>query len=260
VTTEQLAEAPPTKPSVLIATPAYGGQLTHTYFLSMMKTMRELFAEGIPHGFWVIPTESLISRGRNRCAQMALSKGFDKLFFIDADMGWEPEDFLRIYRSEKAVIGGTAPMKQLDIRLVYNPLYEHMEALGSEAEWRPVPRTRQELELLAKLHANDKGELEMRHVGTGFLKIDCEVLKMLKPRVPGYEAPDTTDFTKVTKYWDFFPSGVQGEAYLSEDYGFCKLVKDHLDCGVWLDTKTVCTHTGVHVFRADAPVMVEAQP
>src|SRR5258708_6880009 len=105
-----------TKPSVLIATPCYAGQITYQYLLSMMKLVPRLLEQNIQYGFLTIPTESLISRGRNRCAQVALEQGVKKLFFIDADMGWEPDDFFKIYESDKSVVGGTAPMKQEDLR------------------------------------------------------------------------------------------------------------------------------------------------
>lgn len=236
------------KPSVLIATPCYAGQITNAYYLSMMRLVVELLREGIPYGILTIPTDSLISRARNRCAQVALAQKVDKLFFIDADQGFEPHQFLSVYNSEKLVVGGTTPMKQADIRLVYNPLPQHILELEGEAKYL-APRSPEELKVLGIRFGNEAGEVEMRHVGTGFMCIATRALEQLKDWVQEYEQPDTIDHTKNTKYWNFFPSGPKDGQFESEDWGFCSLVRDKLHGSVWLNTKVVIAHQGQFTFK-----------
>lgn len=233
------------KGSILIATPAYGGLLHSKYVKSLVTTCNELLARGVVHGLYIIPDESLISRARNRCAAFALEKGFERLMFIDADLGWTLEDFVAILESEKPVVGGTYPLKQRDpVRLSYNPL-ETADIPGH------LPRRSvEELAFLRQRQADPvSGEVEVRHVPTGFMMIHHSVLKRLQEHVPSYLQENTGDGS-LERHYDYFPVRLVGEMYESEDWAFCSLVREHLDCGVWLNTGVVLTHTGTYTFTA----------
>lgn len=236
------------KPTVLICSPAFGGNFTHAYVLSIMATVPVLHAEGIKYGFLTIPTESLISRLRNRCAQVALAHKVDKLFFIDADVGWTPDQFLQIYYSKKALVGGTYPLKQIVPRLAYNPLVSHIEDIEKE-KGLTEPRSIEELRLIKDYFSEDNGEVEVRHIPTGFMSIDVKLFEQLKPHVAHYEQADTVNPEIRTPHWEFFPAGARDGEFESEDWAFCRLVKEHTDEKVWLNSNIICTHTGVNTFR-----------
>lgn len=234
------------KNSILLATPAYGGLLHSKYVKSIVSTCNELAARGIIHGLYIIPDESLISRARNRCAAFALKRGFEKLMFIDADLGWKLPDIAAILGSNRLVVGGTYPIKQRSpMRLSYNPpdnlnIPRHIE-----------PRSCEELRYLREHHADQaSGELAVRHIPTGFMMIDCSVLKRLQENVPYYQQEDTGSGT-FEKHYDYFPVRLVGEMYESEDWAFCSLVREHLDCEVWLNTRVVLTHTGTYTYTAE---------
>lgn len=234
----------PERPSVLIATPAYGGMLTYQYVCGLTKTFAHFFTVGQRHSAYWLSNESLIPRGRNRCAYRALTGGFDKLLFIDADIGFEPADVERLLTSKKRLVGGLYPAKAYPIELMMNSLPEHEETFSFRA------RTREQLQDLGAKYGNERGEVEVRHLPTGFMLIDCSVFKQLEKHVPQY--PTILEGTKEEVLMhDFFPSGVNPETkqYESEDWAFCSLVRKHLQCGVWASTKTVLTHTGTHTFN-----------
>ena len=231
--------------SVLIATPAYGGLLHSKYVMSMVGTCRELARLGIQHGLFILPNDSLVSRDRNRCDAFALQHGFGSMVFVDADLGWTLDDFMAILMSDKPVIGGTYPIKQAeDPRLVYNPCEHDCIPAGVR------PRSLEELRYLDE-HCADRetGELQVRHVPTGFLKIDRAVLKKLRNHVPSYQQ-ERLEGTGWETHHDFFPVRVSGNMYESEDWAFCTLVRQHLDCGVWLNTRVVLNHTGTFTYTA----------
>ena len=229
---------------ILIATPAFGGLVTTQYLTSLLDTIAQFLIQGVPHSVYTIANESLISRGRNRCAQYALEHGFDKLFFIDADIGWAWPDVARLIKTDKLVIGGTYPLKQLDPMLNYNPMPETIDACMEKLKTKDtILRSPEELLVLSEM-ANDRGELEVRHIPTGFMIIDTRVFKSLQPHVPSFKMRDTENFQEKT-YYDYFPVRVRDGVYESEDWAFCSLVREHLDCGVWLNTNVVTTHTGV---------------
>lgn len=232
------------KASVLICTPCYGGLVTNQYLTSILDTVTQFHAQQVPHGVFTLANESLISRGRNRCAQAALAGGFDKLLFIDADIGWKWSDVARLLKSYKKVIGGTYPIKQLSPVLALNALPEHHEIFGRE-------RNPEALRNLGEQQGNQTGEVEVRHIPTGFMLIDCSVLRALQPHVPSFKLSSTTSDEKATQYFDYFPVRVVDEVYESEDWAFCSLVREHLDCGVWVNTNIITTHTGTHIFTGE---------
>jgi hypothetical protein len=231
--------------SVLIATPAYGGLLHSNYVKSVVTTCNELAMRGIPHGLYIIPDESLISRGRNRCAAFALQRGFEKLLFIDADLGWKLEDIQAVLDSDKLLVGGTYPIKQLTPpRLAFNPLEE--TTIPENIDLRSID----ELHYLKTHHADAiTGEVEVRHIPTGFMLIDCAVLKRLQEFLPHYQQ-ENTETGQIERHYDYFPVRLVGEMYETEDWAFCSLVREHLNCGVWLNTNVVLNHTGTYTYTA----------
>lgn len=241
------------KPSVLIATPAYGGQFTSQYMLSIVPTLSWLEHSGYTYQFYNISNESLIPRARNQCAWFSIANGpdgqpFDKLLFIDSDMGWKHEDVKMLLESDKRVVGGAYPGKRYPIEIMANALLKDRGLFGAK-------RSVEELHALRDAKANTRGEVEMHHIPTGFMCIDTKVLIDLMPHVEHYRGVEHKTQQQVLM-WDFFPIGVApvpGEPlgeYESEDWAFCSLVRKHLDCGVWLNSHVITTHTGTHVFKA----------
>lgn len=210
------------KPSLLIATPAYGGMFTRQYLESMLATWDWIGSEGIPVATYFIENESLITRARNTCASLALEKGFQKLLFIDADVGWTPEDVSRLYYSDRKIIGGLYPHKTYPIKL----------------NWNPHPDGQPDL----------FGECLVTHVATGFLMIDLEVLRAVSKVVPSYESTHMSGESR--KFYDLFSVGVHKGQYESEDWRFCRLAQEAgYEC--YANVKSITTHTGTHTWRAE---------
>lgn len=229
---------------VLVATPAYGGQFTLPYFICSLNTERHIWQTDLVDSYDVysLGTESLIGRGRNTCAKYAMDHGYDKLLFIDADMSWKPEWVEMLLRSDKKIIGGTYPLKSFPISLNFNPLEEHVKWFGKN-------RQLDNYQEFVKNCAEPNGEVEVRHIPTGFMLIDMSVFKTLASTkyAPHYItfAPDTKE-TKV--FYDFFPCGVTGEQYESEDWRFCSNARA-MGIKVYLQTQIVCGHVGVHHYQ-----------
>jgi hypothetical protein len=101
--------------NVAIATP---GRMFHAeYVISLVRTIRELEDRGITYTFLnkyssFVPTareltaidsaqhdysHNLIAGGKFTC---------DKIFWIDSDIEWEPDDFLNLYLSELKIVSG----------------------------------------------------------------------------------------------------------------------------------------------------------
>jgi hypothetical protein len=104
--------------NVLIATP---GRLFHAeYVASLVKTTQWLHSKGLTYKF-LNKKSSFIPTGRELTAlDFSANESdreedyvvgsnnytYDKIFWIDSDISWEPEDFERLYESELDVVSG----------------------------------------------------------------------------------------------------------------------------------------------------------
>jgi hypothetical protein len=198
-----------TKPhfNVVITTP--GSKLEADYVKSLMATIHTLQANNIS---WLYQNEyaSLVTNAREATItgsrnlevfNSSPGKGqytYDKIFCIDSDIVWNPEQFLRLYSSDKEVISAV-----------------YFDAQGADAmihknknDFRPT--SREELQLLQQLNE----PIEVYGVGLGFMCIKSGVFESLKRPWFG--------LGKVLQEVD----GVTYELPLGEDLYFCERVAE----------------------------------
>lgn len=101
--------------NVIILTP--GHSMMSIYVRSLLATTQMLNQKGISWAFaseyssHVADARELTLNGDNRNSYVENRpfKGevsYDKLFWIDSDIAWAPEDFLKLYESDKDIISG----------------------------------------------------------------------------------------------------------------------------------------------------------
>ena len=99
----------------LFITPAYGGQVTVPYTLSMMSCLTPLNLLGIKSNSFIGSSSSLVTRARNEMAvEFLANREFTHLFWVDADVGFSAESVLRFLRSDLDVVAGLYPIKRFD--------------------------------------------------------------------------------------------------------------------------------------------------
>ena len=190
---------------VHIAMPCYGGMLTESTFMSFIKWANTARQLGIDWTLETMVNESLISRARNTLTAKFLDmQDATHLFFVDADIGWEPWHLLVLLNRDVDVIGGLYPMKTMPIKWVVN---------GFEgAEEGP------------------DGLQEVSKAGTGFLLMKKHVFEKMNshPAVKQYKNDIGLD-PKYDKYLKtYFDTAVRQNRYYSEDWTFCE---KRLGCG-----------------------------
>ena len=108
----------PTPPSVnlVVATPCFGGQISVVYAASLMKlqklvrsyrdfSIKTLFKDG----------DALITRARaSLVAQFLDDPSATHLLFIDADIGFEPQQVLRLIECGADMCAAVYPIKRID--------------------------------------------------------------------------------------------------------------------------------------------------
>lgn len=201
---------PSAKPhfNVVITTP--GSQMCAEYVKCLISTIQTLEANKIS---WIFQNEyaSLVTNAREATITGSRSlevfnpspgKGqytYDKLFMIDSDILWNPEQFLRLYSSDKSAISAVYFESQGADAMIHRNKDDH----------RPVKR--EELQLLQQL-----GEpIEVYGVGLGFMCIKSGVFESIKRPWFG--------LGKVIQEVD----GVTYELPLGEDLYFCEKIAEH---------------------------------
>lgn len=209
---------------VHIAMPCYGGMLTESTFMSFIKWANTARQLGIDWTLETMVNESLISRARNTLTAKFLDMpDATHLFFVDADIGWEPWHLLVLLNRNVDVIGGLYPMKTMPIKWVVN---------GFEgAEEGP------------------DGLQEVSKAGTGFLLMKKQVFEKMNshPAVKQYKNDIGLD-PKYDKYLKtYFDTAVRQNRYYSEDWTFCENWRD-LGGRIWVDKRVLLRHSGSYVF------------
>lgn len=101
--------------NVLIATP--GSSMEAEYVKSLVKTIRYLEDNGITY-LYLNQYSSQVNMAREATVMGSMfldafnnlpvrgEVTYDKMLWIDSDMGWEPEDFMKLYSSDKDIVSG----------------------------------------------------------------------------------------------------------------------------------------------------------
>ena len=236
--------------NVLIGTPCAGGQVSVQYLMSFVAMLGECIQHGIKPLLYTLSQESLLPRARNHLAQRAMAQKCDKLFFIDADTGWDPGSFIAICKSPFPICAGLVPLK------VYPTVYNYVPYKEDDKYFKNNLRTPEGT--LKMRTAHGMSEIPVAFTGTAFLCIDSQVLHKLSETEKPYQYPDP--FTgEVTTHWDFFGGGPMFDTYYSEDWAFCeKARRAGYDIRVNFDVR--CNHVGQHLFRGNNQMNIDQVP
>ena len=209
---------------VHISMPCYGGMLTESTFMSFIKWANTARQLGIDWTLETMVNESLISRARNTLTAKFLDMPeATHLFFVDADIGWEPWHLLVLLNRDKDVIGGLYPMKTMPIKWVVNGFQ------GAEE--------------------GPDGLQEVSKAGTGFLLMKKNVFEKLKshPAVKQYKNDIGLDPKYDQHLKTYFDTAVRQNRYYSEDWTFCENYRD-IGGKIWVDKRVLLRHSGSYVF------------
>lgn len=235
------------RPSIMIATPMYGGMCTGTYVQGLLFAMSKFREVGVNAAWCQITNESLITRARNELARVFLSTDHDYLMFIDADIGFDGEGILQLIAADKDVACGIYPKKEVNwdsVKRAANAGQTDLEDYAGSFVFNMVGE--------ADAETDERGFFQVRHGGTGFMLIKRQVFEHLIPHVPTYRTntfqnPETGEYDKPLTH-EFFTTSIDHTgALLSEDYHFCELVRKH-GGEIWANPFIRLTHTGTYVY------------
>ena len=107
--------------SLMIAMPCYGGMVSDKTAKGLFNLGKELRTASVDHGLLTMSNESLITRGRSKMVNFFLNNtDYERILFIDADVGFSPEDVFNLLKHDKDIVCGAYPMKTIPLRYNYN--------------------------------------------------------------------------------------------------------------------------------------------
>lgn len=240
----------PAPKSVMIATPMFGGQCSGSYVLGLLSTVSQFIKDGVPCYWAQLTNESLITRARNELVRVFLSHNYDYLMFIDADIAFDGSAVKQLMDADVDVVCGVYPKKSINWPNVVKAVNADVGPVEDFAGSFVLNLINDEPAL-----TNEKGLVEVRHAGTGFMLIKRTVFETLAPHVPVYRKSTYNDVQTGEPIepltMAFFDTAIdETGALLSEDYYFCDLWRKH-GGKVYVNPFVKLGHVGTHIFTGD---------
>jgi hypothetical protein len=235
---------------LVIATPCYGGVATTLYLTSLLKLERACRARGLSLGWVFVTNDSLIPRARAELVAMFLANPrATHMLFIDADIGFDPEQVFRLMAFDADFVAGSAPIKKLD----WDKLRRVVVAGAPKPESTALTYVLG-IDNVGKVEARD-GFAKVRAVGNAFLMLRRSALLRMCAAHPElkYDQIHSPGFQPTSDHrYALFECMVDPKtrAYLSEDFAFCRRWTD-LGGDIWLDLQSQLTHVGPTEFVGD---------
>ena len=96
---------------IAIATPFYNGQAHTPYVSSLAVTLKALTMAKIEWDYYDLTGDSYVDRARNTLCARFLKSDCTDLVFIDSDMSWDVDGFVKLLSSSYEITGGSYPAK-----------------------------------------------------------------------------------------------------------------------------------------------------
>jgi glycosyltransferase involved in cell wall biosynthesis len=203
---------------VIIATPFYEVKAFSPYITSLAHTIRLLTSVGIDWHFFELSGDSYVHRARNTMCDLFLrDPDATDLFFIDSDMSWNPEAFVRMCMLPDEIVGGTYPVKNAWDRWTSVP---NVYTKGDGKE--------QIQEMRGRRLPDGSALIEAQVLAGGFLRIKRSVLEKFRDKYPDdwYVEPSTDPSEPEHKYTRFFGAESIDHKFYGEDHYFSKRLRD----------------------------------
>lgn len=188
---------------------------------SIVKTICALKDRGVPFVHQLLTGGSIVQAVRSHLAHRFLKSEMNRLFWIDSDMAFGPEEFLRILAlsSKMPVVGASYPVKR-------DPNIEFLvHLLGDTVE------------------ANEWGCIPVGGMGLGFTCVAREVAEQIAARSPIVTNDDGEKMPMT------FRCGVENGRFVGEDMNFFADCRS-LGYTVNADPNVTLGHVGGKVWRA----------
>lgn len=227
--------------SVMIASPVARAPVRQ-YTISLLDTWSLLAQLGIKARLhWVVGNSNL-ARARNEIAAAFLASDCTDLLLADDDMGWKAKDVVRLLASEQDYIGGVGRKKDPNA------------PDGAVTTWC--------CRLLSDrpdVIQDTMGAIEVRGIGTGFVKISRTVFERIIAAHPELKRPGLKSMSEAERqqFYRFFHfRDESADDQMSEDLHFSEIWRA-LGGRIWADPTIELVHVGEREFTGTIAALLE---
>lgn len=209
--------------AVFFATPTYDANVTVEHHGSIVNACKILAAGGIESQVATIAGSCFVDQARNKLVKSFLESECSDLWFVDADIGFDPTVVPRFMESPHDILVGIPPKRKVE------PEYHVGKPTNGEG-----PKVIKH------------GAMQCQEAPTAFMRIKRRVFDVLNEGYP--ELPKQMKDPK--EPIPYFQWGYMGGEYIGEDIFFCRLWNG-LGHKIWFDPNVDFTHRGSHGFTGN---------
>jgi hypothetical protein len=247
---------------LVVATPCFGGQVSSIYASSLFALQRAVHSmSNVQLKVHLRDGDALITRARANLVTLFLDdSAATHLLFIDADIGFTPDQVFRLIESGADIVAGCYPIKRVNWEKAKRAMAEGRPNLAASS-----------LDYVLEIDNPDEvrvvnGFTRVRYAGTGFLMIRRHVLEKMCAH---------PDYAPLQFFREHSRDALAGSAnrfalfecmidpatgtYLSEDFAFCKRWTD-IGGEIWADLDSRLDHVGPSVFHGDIASQFASAP
>lgn len=215
--------------SIMIGLPCGGGVVSEKTTLGLFNLGKALVRNNIDHGLLTLANSSLITQARSKIANFFVNNTeHEYLFFLDSDIGFEPQDVIKLLSHQVPIVSGAYPMKIIPERYCID-----------------VSQPEQRQGDLLKINGN----------GMGFVLIHRQVFLDIAKQYPGlkyvpsdYHSDTPHTSAEMNNSYHYFAEHKSQNGFMSEDKSFFHRASQ-VGYNIWLDTSIRLNHTGYHIYQ-----------
>lgn len=204
---------------VLIATPVNEPKLVIGYVQSLLASQHALRQAGIRSEIVFETQCSLVITGRNSLVADFMESDATDMVFIDSDIGWKPEDLVRLLQHPVSMVAGIYRKKAPE--LIYAMEFDDPTSIKADSK---------------------TGLLKAKGVAAGFLRLrrDC-----IETMIQAY--PELKITEKGREQYALFDTSLSDGKMTGEDYTFCRRW-GAIGGTIWIDPNIELDHYGMTAY------------
>jgi len=243
------------KTSLYIATPSYDGTVNTKYLTSILGLQGLLIQKNIGHSVITLDGCSMLAHARNVMVRNFLKSSHSHMLFVDADMGFNPNDILKMLAHPKHEVSGVlCPKKAYNWETIRKAVHK-----SPDIDYRKLATAGGNYSGMFFLPPGvntmpmDGSPIEVHGMGTGIMLIARTVLERIiaKGDVPTYTFAIESSSIPIH---EFFRFDISTGFLTGEDIYFCNLARRH-GATLYGFAGFSVTHTGPHTFVGDIPAI-----
>ena len=222
---------------VVFAIPALTGEVKTLCHQSLVATYRVLQQAGIEYEEFFVENCPYLPVARATLVAMFMQDPANTdLFFVDSDVGFDPDGAVKILQRPEGIVAGIYPLKRdfphgypVEVRLVDGKPFGIR--IGGEREYL----------------------VEANFLPTGFMRckrIVFEAMAKAYPELKYEQSVVEVMGSGITEAYDFFGMGAFGRKFRTEDFAFCQRWRD-INGRLWIMPDIDFQHVGSKAYKGN---------